>query len=189
MANCINCGTQLSSALVCENCGMATVGARQEETTVEVFVDRPVQTPAICCCCLAPKEQDVQQQVYVSYREFIRVPVPWCKSCKQRQLFSLLTLLSAMFLVGVPLMALPIAVWGRGNLGYGLGTAGFILGLIVGAVVGVKLRKLWQRPGHAPGCDAVGSLQGEGMTGPRRGGRLRFINRVFAQEWIRHNPG
>jgi len=168
---------------------MATVGARPEETKVAVYVTQQVHTPAICCCCLAPKQRDDEQQVFVGYREFMRVPVPWCHSCKKRQTFSTLTLVCAMFLLGLPLMALPIIIWGRTNMGFGLGTLGLIAGLIIGAVIGVKLRKLWNQPGHAPGCDAVGSLQGEGIKGPTKGGYLRFINRVFAQEWIRHNPG
>ena len=160
-----------------------------DETPVRVYADQPFVIPDVCACCLAPKEVDANVQLYVGYNQFVLVPMSWCRDCKGRQTRATLVLVLLMFSAGALGLVVPITLLGTSDLGYGIGAVGFIGGLMAGAVIAVKLRKGGQRQGHAPGCDAVGSLQGETLgTEGRRGGHLRFQNAEFARRWQQLNP-
>jgi hypothetical protein len=72
---------------------------------------------------------------------------------------------------------------------YGLGTVGFILGLVAGAFLGLKVAKLMNQPGHVSRCHAVGSMPSDGFSrGGALGGHLTFHNAAFARLWQQRNP-
>jgi len=72
---------------------------------------------------------------------------------------------------------------------YGMMTLALFVGLLGGAILGLKLANRLNRRGHVAKCNAVGSMMSDAFDREgRKGGKLAFGNRVFAREWARLNP-
>ena len=186
MERCINCGTDLpSDQATCPTCQAPALGSTTEEK-VEVAVGEIPNVPPLCCCCLAPKEQESLTQLYVGYKRFVMVPVPWCNGCKQRSSIAMLFLIGGMFGLATILV---VVVKLLDETAYGMMTLALFVGLIGGAVLGLKLANRLNRRGHVAKCNAVGSMMGDAFDREgQKGGKFAFGNRVFAKEWVRLNP-
>ena len=186
MDRCINCGSELASDQPsCSTCQAPALGS-SAEAKVEVAADEVPTLPPLCCCCLGPKEEESPTQLHVGSKRFVMVQVPWCHGCKQRSSIAVLFLLGGMFGLAT---ALVIGIKLIDSEAYGMMTLALFVGLLGGAVLGLRLANRMNRRGHVAKCSAVGSMMGDAFDrNGRKGGKLAFGNRAFAREWARLNP-
>lgn len=186
MDRCINCGNELApDQPSCSTCQAPALGSNAEEK-VEVAAGEVPSVPPLCCCCLGQKEEESPTQLYVGYKRYVMVPVPWCRGCKQRSSIAMLFLLGGMFGLATILV---IGIKLIDSEAYGMMTLALFVGLLGGAVLGLKLANRLNRRGHVAKCSAVGSLMSDAFDrNGQKGGKLAFGNRAFAREWVRLNP-
>jgi len=186
MERCIHCGAELSSDQAsCPACQAPALGKAAEQK-VEAAVGEIPNVPPLCCCCLAPRELESPTQLYVGHRRSVMVPVPWCVGCKQRSSMAILFLIAGMFGLATALVVLIRLI---DETAYGMMTLALFVGLLGGAILGLKLANRLNRRGHVAKCNAVGSMMSDAFDREgRKGGKLAFGNRVFAREWARLNP-
>lgn len=164
-----------------------------DEHRVELLAEGKVPILSVCCCCLAERDQVVEESVQVGMKGNVTitlpVPIPWCNACWSRhrrdawlqsQTAMLMMLIGGLFGTVWLLDKTKLSGW-LAIVVLIVGT----LGLMV--LISLALRTLivgyGGKDGHQPFCEGV--RHGTEFTrmvegGVEKGFQLYFANREFA---------
>ena len=190
---CIGCGELLNAGqAVCPTCSLPAVGSAFSEDVL-LPLDASILPPLACCCCMGPSDLLRKEKITVGgasvkdgafQQEYIRVPVPWCRTCSNRRTHLFVATLTAFITASIAAIY-GIALLRHGDMSAQLAMIGIAIGGLAAGLFRSGLKAVLPgRPGHVAHCLALsgGIVQRSQKTG-RDTIILTFRNRAFARFW------
>ncbi len=191
MERCIGCGVQLAGSEEC--CAACSTPSRGHAFNERLAIpDGAIRIPEVCGCCLAPRA--ITRRFTLSgaakvdtrhghHQTVLRIPVPWCRSCRLRSHTLFVIPFLVFFLGSFPAIYMVSTIRG-GDID---GTWAFV-GIAIAGIGALTVHAILNalsplRRGHVARCVAYenGGIDESGAA------QVIFANRAFARIWSEAN--